>query len=389
MTFATTREVAVAQFDVVLEPPSSLLQLRTYVFLAVVANIQGALWFPNATTQSWHYFDTASRVLFSRSGLHLFAQHPELQFGPVSVLATRMIHLLGGTHERTVFACALVAALLPIIALIDRAAAALGYDRSRTKVLLVTAAFVLIPAWNVLAMQSGHIDDVLALVATTFAMWAVATCRPCTAALALALAVDSKPWAVAFLPLLLVFEGKALRNSAFVCAAGVLVAWLPFVLADHRTLGAASFAIRNDNASALRWFGVVAATTPVWDRAAQFVVGAVLATYLVRRGQWPSVLMAALSVRLLLDPAAHHYYSAGLLLGACIFDILVARWRWPWATIIMFVLVVIPWFRSLGLSASEQGAARFAGTTTGIVLAIAFAIRPDRNSVQLSSCDVV
>ena len=102
--------------------------------------------------------------------------------------------------------------------------------------------------------------------------------------------------------------------------------------------------------------------------------------WLVRRGQWPAVMLAALSVRLLLDPATHHYYSAGLLFAALAFDVLVARARVPVMTIAMAIGTVLPWFHVVGMSASMQGAVR-AIATLGALAAVCWHASSARGSV--------
>jgi hypothetical protein len=107
-------------------------------------------------------------------------------------------------------------------------------------------------------------------------MHAIARCRTIPAALLLAASADAKPWALAFIPLLLVLPRDRWQRAVPVWLAAVAAAWLPFVLADPQTLHAGGFAIPNVASSSLRALGVTAASTPSWDRPVQLLLGAAL-----------------------------------------------------------------------------------------------------------------
>ena len=70
------------------------------------------------------------------------------------------------------------------------------------------------------------------------AVRAVATAQPILAGLCVGLAAGAKPWALVFLPILLVLPGRARWHAATWAVAAVCAAWLPFVLADPGTLTA-------------------------------------------------------------------------------------------------------------------------------------------------------
>ena len=52
----------------------------------------------------------------------------------------------------------------------------------------------------------------------------------------------------------------------------------------------------------------------------------------VRRGRWPAVVLVAVAARILLDPGVYAYYTSGALLGTVVVNLVVTRWRLPWAT---------------------------------------------------------
>lgn len=182
-------------------------------------------------------------------------------------------------------------------------------------------------------MHYVHLDDALALVLLVAAMLAVTRQRPVMAALLLAASADAKPWAVAFVPLLLALPRDRWARALGAWAAGLAVAWLPFLLADPGTVHAGRFAIPNDASSSLRALGITAPGTPMWDRPVQVLLGVALAVVAVRRGRWLAVPAVVLSVRMLLDPATYPYYGAGLVLATVLVDLGVRRTRWPWLSI--------------------------------------------------------
>jgi hypothetical protein len=163
-------------------------------------------------------------------------------------------------------------------------------------------------------------------------MHAVARRHPIWAGLALAGAVDAKPWAVAFAAVLLALPRRQWPAALATFTGGVAVAWLPFLLTDPRTLAVTHFTIPNNQSSALRALGVMTARTPWWDRSVQLALGLAGGCLAVWRGRWQAAVLVAVAARILLDPGVYAYYTAGALLGTILVDLVVARWRLPWAT---------------------------------------------------------
>jgi hypothetical protein len=279
---------------------------------------------------SWHYVVTGAALLTSDktgAGMSLYATHPQLQVGPLTFIAAATMNGLPPWLSGAI-AAAIIAAAGP----------AMLQSLSHLPHLSVTsrqrglAAAVLLPVWAELAVHYTHLDDALALVLLIAAMHAVARSRPLQGALLLAASADSKPWALAFVPLLLVLP-RARWNRAFLMwAAAVAAAWLPFVLADPQTLHAGKFTIPNVASSSLRALGVTAASTPAWDRPVQLILGVVLGAVAVHRGRWLAVPAVVLAVRMLLDPGAYPYYTAGLVLATVILDLGWRQTRWPWVS---------------------------------------------------------
>ncbi|MFF7994148.1 hypothetical protein ACFZDG_30730 [Kitasatospora xanthocidica] len=286
---------------------------------------------------SWHYLRQGEQLLFSGQpdgGLSLYAHHPELQIGPVSLAAARLTAPFP-PHTGQLLAEAASAALgLVMLVVVGRTAAhyylGTGTNHRRLQQRLLIAGLAFIPMWVEVSVRFAHLDDVLALFFTTLAAHALARGKPTQVAVFLALAVDSKPWAIAFAPLILALPRRTWLRTALWFAALVAVAWLPFYLGNLDTLAAAKFTIPNQPASALRWFGVTDPATPWWDRPTQFALGLGLGSIAVWRGRWPAVVLLGADARILLDPSVYTYYTASILLGTLLWDAVGQKRLVPW-----------------------------------------------------------
>ncbi|MFI6937310.1 hypothetical protein [Streptomyces sp. NPDC050287] len=288
---------------------------------------------------SWHYLRTGGELLYAGpgradGGLNLYAHHPELQMGPVSFLAAGLFNPLPEAVGQ--FLAAAVMSLLGLVILVvaGRSAAwhflgtGTNHQRLRQRVLIAGLAFI--PMWIEVAVRFGHLDDVLALFFTALAVRSLTRGNAAATGIFLALAMDSKPTALAFLPLLLALpRGQWLRAGLW-CAGLVALVWLPFLLGSAQSFAAAEFTIPNQPASALRWLGVDDPRTPPWDRPAQAVVGLVLGCIAVWRGRWPAVVLLGANARIALDPSVYTYYTASVLLGTLLWDVIGQRRLVPW-----------------------------------------------------------
>jgi hypothetical protein len=280
---------------------------------------------------SWHYFAQGSRLLFGDGqgqGLHLYATHPELQIGPIAFLVATPLRLLGTTPGRLVALIAMSATGPFVLGALWRLVPAYAQRPSR----LLTAGLLFLPVWAELVTHAGHLDDVLALIFAVAALHAIRSGHPVVAGLLVAASADAKPWAAAFAPLLLAVARRHRWSAIVACAAGLAVAWLPFMLYDGRTLTAAGFTIPTATSSGLRALGFTDAHTPSWDRPVQLILGCLLGLLAVMRGRWPAVILLGTAARILLDPQVYSYYTAGILLGALAYDLVVSDRRWPWLT---------------------------------------------------------
>jgi hypothetical protein len=290
----------------------------------------------NPSGLSWHFFVTGSQLLLQGSGLNLYADHPELQIGPLAFAVALPLTVLGDA-SLPVALTAMTAGGLVCLFLIAQLV-----SPPHRQLRLFLAAIVLMPAWTVMSVRFGHLDDVLALVLAVGALRAVAANRAAFAGLALGGAVAAKPWAVGFLPLLLILDQQRLVavGRALAC---VVAAWAPFVIANPATLQALRPPVGVAPSSGLHALGYRGDIIPGWDRVAQFVIAPVAALAPVLRGRWAGLFLVAVAVRLALDPKDNPYYIGGAALAALIFDLLGTRRIVPWATIVTVVVLWQPW----------------------------------------------
>ena len=291
---------------------------------------------------AWKFFTEGSRLLFGPSlgrlprggGLHLYASHPQLQIGPVSFAVAQVLRHLGPDQGLVAAQVALTAVGLVLVRAIAGIATKVRPELTarpealRWTVLAGGAVFLI--AWVELSVAYTHLDDGLALALAVLAVRAAATGQPALAGLCVGLAADAKPWALVFLPVLLVLPSRARWHAVAWALAAACAAWLPLVIADSGTLTAAAhFTIWNLPASALRALGVTDPRTPSWDRPAQLAVGVALGVIAVARRRWPAVILLGVGARIALDPAVHGYYTAGVMVGALLWDMAGARRPYP------------------------------------------------------------
>ncbi len=293
---------------------------------------------------SWHYFVTGGQLLihpgWSQGGLHLFATHPELQMGPLTmVVAAGVVGAVGPGPSSWI-----AGALMLALGALDVWLLALLAPGPRLK-RWVVAALVVIPAWSVLAVHYGHLDDVLALSFMSAGLLLARRRQSWPAAVAIGLAAAAKPWA---LPMLFLAWGER-EHRVKRLALGFVVSvlpWLPFIIGDPRTMHISSFVIENAADSALRVWGVTDPMTPWWCRFAQLALGALFAWYAARAGRIEWVPLAVIASRLVIDPGTYLYYTSGLVLAALAVDLSGGRRRPRLALVVsgwLLVDLVLKW----------------------------------------------
>ena len=318
---------------------------RRRLAMLAVWTVPWALYFGVHGGFSWHFFVQGSSLLFNGAapgqptgGMHLYANYPQLQIGPFTFAVADGLRHLGpsqGVAAAEGFMTLLGLVVLYCIELVGHGMRPELLHSKRLDRTMLLGGGVFMIGWTDLAVAIGHLDDVLALTFVTLAVCALTANMPTLAGVCMGLSVDSKPWALVFLALVLTVP-KFMRSRVIVITLVMIaVAWLPFVVADTHTLTSASqFTIPNEASSALRALGVPDASTPRWDRIAQIGLGCVLGGIAVWRRRWPAIVLLGVGARIVLDPGVYAYYTSGVLLGALMWDTLGLRKPLPLWTLI-------------------------------------------------------
>ena len=287
----------------------------------------------------WHYFVTGARLLVDHHDLRLYSDDPALQSGPLAFLAVApLIAILPGRTAETAGIAVMSLAGLAALRLLEGLAEP-GPARARR---IVVLGVLVLPVWAEVAVHWAHPDDVLAMLAALAALRLIRADRPEWSALALAAAVDIKPWALVFAPLVLLAPRHRRLWTAAVWALGVVVVWAPFWVADPGGIGTAGrYRIAVSSASVIHLLGVRAAETPSWCRTAQLLLGVLLVAAAVLRRRWSAALLVGVCARMLLDPATKTYYDASLVLAAAVWD-LTALSAFPLVTAAAVAVVYLP-----------------------------------------------
>jgi hypothetical protein len=293
-------------------------------------------WQSNPSGLSWHFFVSGTHLLFGGPGLNLYAEHPELQIGPLAFVVAAPLTVLGEATQPI----ALLLMTAAGVACLYLIAPLVSAPHRELRVFL--AGVLLMPAWTVLSVRFGHLDDVLALLLAVGALRAVSAGRPGLAGVTLGLAVAAKPWALGFIPLLLVLDKRRLAGAGSALAA-LIAAWAPFMIANPATLAALRPPVGVAPSSGLAALGYRGDLIPAWDRVGQFVLAPVAALAPVLRGRWPGLFLVAVAIRIAMDPKDNPYYIGGAALAAVVFDLLATRRMIPWATLVTVIVLWQPW----------------------------------------------
>jgi hypothetical protein len=347
----------------------------TAVWFAVLAPAGGI---------AWIFFVKGSSLLFTgnynghnRPGfMHLYQSYPGMQIGPLAFGVAQVLRTLipgqpVGPYQNVVLAQVVMSAIgLVTLALIRQIARTARPQLARSRQFrwtFLAGGAIFMVAWEELAVAYGHLDDSLALLLAAVGALTAIRGRPALTGLAIGLATDAKPWALIFLPVLLLAAGldrwrapdQAARPIAAsvrswliaaACAtAAIAAAWLPFFVADPMTVRALHYTIANMPDSALRALGVTAVSTPPWDRSAQIVVACALGVIAIARNRWPAVLLLGAGARIALDPGSHGYYTPDIMIGALLWDLLGSRRPLPvWTSISFCALNLVPLITASG-----------------------------------------
>lgn len=308
---------------------------------------------------SWHYFRAAGEIFAAggHGGWHVFATHPQFQFGPLTVLVSSAF----AAAPWRIAEVAGAGLMLAIGALVMRVLATLSKPQpSKSAAAIALSISAAIAAWVDVAIHFGHLDDVLALGLLAFAVLGASREKWTAAALLLGAAAAAKPWALPMGVLLLAAPYRVRLGALVRFALVAVLPWVPFVLSDARTLNLSRFSITDAPDSLLRLLGLGSGHTPPWDRPAQLVIGIALGGALAARRRWVEVPFVVLAARMLLDPQTYSYYTAGLVVAAAFIDATSDR-RWP----LLAVTAGVGLTAASGLTAVNATAA---GTLRALIL---------------------
>lgn len=305
--------------------------LTTLAFAMVAATLSA-----RSVTGDWEFFVSLSEQLTTGRWALVYADHPNAQSGPLSLLAVQMVEALGSG----VFP--IVIGVLGILTLMILSRTQSSISGTDTRLLL---GGIVLALWWPYLKTSGHLDDALVLTLVTLSLLLVLRGRPIPAAVLIGITLALKPWALFMLPMLMSLDDvRARRITAPLVAIGVGAAfWSPFLLGSSKTLDGLRPTVRLAPDSVLRLFGIDSANVPPLLRYLQLGLALVaVAIVAILRGRPAGALLAGVAVRLLLDPGTWNYYTVGFLLGALTWDLSQSN-RVPWATLAACALVPPTW----------------------------------------------
>ena len=317
----------------------------------------GTCWFipPNSFTlariNDWLPFEVGARTIvhyhhmweFSTPALHLFADNPLLQFGPLPALMLAPFQVFSPHGVAIGFGLAMVVAGVAAMAALEAAARTLlpaaMHPRARRTAFAIE--LVLVPIWSYEVGYWHHLDDVLALLCLSLAALVIARQGPWWLFGVLAgTAAATKPWAVLGVPLFLAFPRPLWAKTALATLAAGAAWWLPFIVAAPQTVNALGNYHTSPSLGSPLYLVGVHADGAGWLRPLQMLAGMGVVALLARRGRWQDALFAGMAMRIVFDPFAYSYYAMGPLLGALLVDLSrIERRRMPRWTIATVLLV--------------------------------------------------
>ena len=331
----------------------------------------------------WDQFVATGRSMFGHDGWSVFARNHDVQTGPISLAVAR---ILAVTARNGFVACALLCMLLGFFVLrtLVKSAADPNDERRRT-VLTIVGGSLLLFSWAKLGGY-GHLDDAMVLAAAVASTSMMRANRKWPAAILLGLSIAVKPWAIVLLPITLCRAGswrRRLEGPALSATIGGVM-WAPFILFAPDTLKSMRPTVNLASDSVLRIFGATSNDIPASLRTAQLLAALAVATIVAWRGRNSGVLLAAIAVRLAMDPGTWAYYTPGLVVGALVWDAYESRRKLPWTTIAASLLLLPSWIIP---SDEARAGLRLLGCVAAVAVVLAGGNdRVRRRHTRLLSC---
>jgi hypothetical protein len=283
----------------------------------------------------WAFFVGMSRRMFGTAGFAVYAENPNIQSGPLSLVAVNAVDQL---HRGALAVVVLALGFLTVWCLFR------AWPECAGRAVLLVGGAVLLAWWPYLK-TAGHLDDALVLAVASLSVLLVMRDRRTAAAVLVGLALAIKPWAVFLLPITL--HGvqwrsrQALTPLISVFVGGLL--WSPFILGHAGTLDGLSPTVWLAPDAVLRLFGGSSGYLTSATRVAQLLLALSLATSAVLRDRTAGVLLVGVAARMMFDGGTWNYYTVGFLVGALMWDVSRAGRRVPWATLAATLLLPPAW----------------------------------------------
>lgn len=326
----------------------------------------------NHPTGDWLFFKVGAFVLsgtapFPSAGpLHLYAETPAVQIGPPALALLAVVQTILSPAAASLLLGVVMAVAAAAVPAIVAAAARPPTCVVRRPGTTVASGALVAAAWGCAAGAWRHLDDSLALVLLAVAVLLLSrSAAPWLPALAIGLAIATKPWLVVVSPVLLVLPRPSWPRAAVVAMGLALTCWLPFFLGDTATVAALGhFHVVPAPGSVLSAVGLREDVSG-WLRLTQFSLGTAAACWAARRVDWRAAPLAGLAVRVLTDPYTWSYYGMGPLLAALLVDLGVLR-RWPVLTpVTVLLLYGLP---TLGPGAGAAGRVTWVLAVAGVLV---------------------
>ncbi len=344
--------------------------------LAISAALSATLFAPSRTGDLGFFID-AFRAMVGDEGMRVYAERPNIQSGPLALLAVGLLTDLGD------WAFPLAVGILYIVAMVAlfRTVAA----RERDLLVLGIGGLIALFWWRTFAFQ-GHLDDAAVITIAVLAVVAIERHRHLGAAVAFGFALAIKPWAVFLLPIAMRPNDPWRRRVLMPCISLAIggLNWAPFLLASRDTMGGAKPTVWVAPDSVLRLITGSHSSMPTSMRLLQVTICLVAVAWVTLRGHAASALLLGVSLRLLLDGGTWPYYTAGLIVGALLWDVLESDYRLPWATIAATAMLPKPtWIEP----AEVRALMRLVACLAGVALVLWTVRRSEAGSVERGSVE--
>lgn len=325
-----------------------------------------AVCFAAASTGDWRFFVAISRQMTTAHGALVYAEHPNIQSGPLALLAVWVISNVGASA----FTVVIVGLGVTTLAVLVRTRPT---NDSASDLRLLIGGSVLVLWWPYLK-TSGHLDDAVVLTLATLCLLLALEERRIPTAVLVGVMLAVKPWSLFLLPLTLTRDDIRMRRfRAPLISLGVgVLFWSPFLVVSSKTLDGLRPTVGLASDSVLTLLGFHTGHVPSGLRSLQLGLALAAVAFVVIVRQRPAAaLLAGVAVRMALDPATWNYYTVGFIVGAVTWDLSRPHRIIPWTTLVACALLAPTWI-------VETPELRSILRLVACVGALVVVLRPDR-----------